>query len=473
MTANGPKQIFDTIVIGGGVVGCAIIRELAKYDLSVALLEKESDVGDGTSKGNSAIMHTGFDAKPGSLEARMVADGSVEFRNEVAPALNIPCEPIGALVIAYNSDQEDQLDQVLAKAAKNGIDEVKLLTPDEIYALEPHLASGIRGGVSVANESIVDPFAPPIAYASQAYINGAKIILSSEVTGIRDIAGEYHEVITNSGSYYGRYVINAAGLWGDRVDGFLDIEDFHITPRRGEFIIFDTAAKRLVNHIILQVPTPKTKGILISPTIFGNVILGPTADDIEDRTTPGITRDGIEKIRNLGAKVMPDLLLEDITSTYAGNRAATEFSDYQIKFYGGRRYVTVGGIRSTGLSGALAIAHYVVDGIAELGMSLQEKANFKDYKRLNNLSEYSPRPYQQLERIQKNPKYGQMVCFCELVSEQEILDAMQEPLSATSLKSLRKRTRATMGRCQGFNCAPKVYSLLSEHSGHDIRLLVS
>ena len=333
-----PKQIFDTLVIGGGVVGCAIIRELSKHNLSVALVEKES-------------------------EARLVGSGSIEFRTQVAPAMNLPCEKIGALVIAWDDDQKDELDQVITRAASNGVDEVKRVTPDEIYALEPHLAPGVKGGVSVANESIVDPFAPPIGYASQACLNGARLMLNSTVTGLRELDGECHEVITTSGSYYARYLINAAGLWGDSVDGFLAIENFHIKPRRGEFIIFDSAASRLVSHIMLQVPTPETKGILISPTIFGNVILGPTADNIEDRGSPGITRDGMDKIRKLGAKVMPDLLKEDITSTYAGTRPATEFSDYQITFNGDRRYATAGGIRSTGLSSALAIARYVVEGL--------------------------------------------------------------------------------------------------------------
>lgn len=473
MQNDNTETVFDALVIGGGVVGCAIVRELAKYELKVALVEKESDVGEGTSKGNSAIMHTGYDAKPGLLEARLVMEGSTIFREDVAPALNIPFEEIGALVIAYDEDQKEKLVDIGKKAVQNGTDDLRILNAEEVYAYEDHLASGVHGAILVEKESIVDPFALPIGYASQAAVNGAELFLQAELTAIRHVDQEVYEVQTPREAYYARYLVNSAGLWGDRIDSFLGIEDFHITPRRGEFIVFDKHTRRLVNHILLQVPTARTKGILISPTIFGNVILGPTADDIEDRTDTGITKDGMDRIRQLGAKVLPALLCEDITSAYAGNRSATEFSDYQIKFHGDHQYVTVGGIRSTGLSAALAIARYVVEGLADIGLVLNEKREFKEYRLPNNLSEFSPRPYQQSEKIQESPKCGHIICFCEMVSEQEILNASQGPLGARTLKALRKRTRATMGRCQGFNCAPKVTKMLSNVGGMDLGSLVS
>ncbi len=473
MQNNNTKMVFDALVIGGGVVGCAIVRELAKYELKVALVEKESDVGEGTSKANSALMHTGYDAKPGSLEAQLVVEGSTLFRKEVAPALNLPCEEIGALVIAYSEDQKEKLNEIKVQAAQNEAGDLRILSAEEVYTMEDNLAPGINGGILVEDESIVDPFAPVIGYASHAAINGVDIFLNAEVTAIRLADQEVYEVQTPQGSYFANYLVNSAGLWGDSIDSLLGIEDFHVTPRKGEFIVFDKHAKRLVNHILLQVPTAKTKGIVISPTIFGNVFLGPTADDIEDRSDTGITRDGMDRIRQLGAKVLPTLLYEDITSTYAGNRSATEFSDYQIKFHGDQRYVTVGGIRSTGLSAALAIARYVAEGMADLGLALNEKREFKEYKLPNNLSEFSQRPYQQSEKIQDSPKCGHIICFCEMVSEQDILNTIQGPLGARTLKSLRKRTRATMGRCQGFNCAPNVTKLLSEAANVDLEQLLS
>ncbi len=443
-------------------MGCAIFRELAKYKLAIALVEKESDVGEGASKGNSALMHTGYDAKPGTLEAQMVVEGFRLFTNEVAPALNLPCEEIGALVLAHDEAQQARLGEITWQAARNGVRALEILSAEEIYAREPHLAPGVLGGILIEQESIVDPFAPPIGYAAQAVVNGGEAFLGAAVTAIHLLDDGVYEVRTAGRPLYARYLVNAAGLWGDRIDGFLGITDFHITPRRGEFIIFDKYAKRLVNHILLQVPTARTKGILITPTIFGNVLLGPTADDHTNPADTAVTREGLNKILQLGGKVLPTLPQEDITTVYAGNRPATEFPDYQIKFHSDRNFVTVGGIRSTGLSGALAISRYVVEGMSNMGLVLEEKAQFKDYRMPNNLSEFSPRPYQLPALVRENPRYGQIVCFCELVSQQEVINALNGPLGAATFNSIRKRTRATMGRCQGFNCAPSIAKLLIE-----------
>lgn len=454
-------------------MGCAIFRQLAKYKLAIALVEKESDVGEGVSKGNSALMHTGYDAKPGTLESKMVVEGYRLFTNEVAPALNLPWEKTGALVLARDEAQQSRLSEITKQAARNGLQAVEILSSEEIYAREPHLAPGVLGGILIEQESIVDPFAPPIAYAAQAVVNGGEAFLGTAVTAIHRLDDGVYEIETTSRPLYARYLVNAAGLWGDTVDGLLGIKEFHITPRRGEFIVFDKYTKRLVNHILLQVPTARTKGILIAPTIFGNVLLGPTADDHDDPANTAVSREGLNKILKLGGQVLPALLQEDITAVYAGNRPATEFPDYQINFHRGQSYVTVGGIRSTGLSAALAIARYVAEGMADMGLALNEKRQFKDYRLPNNLSEFSLRPYRRPEMIRESPQYGHIICYCEMVSEQEIRNAIQGPLGARSLKSLRKRTRAVMGRCQGFNCAPTVMRMLSEIGGADFQSLVS
>jgi glycerol-3-phosphate dehydrogenase len=369
-------------------------------------------------------------------------------------------EETGAILVAATDEDCARLPELKANAENNGVTAVRMLSAAEVRQMEPHLKAEVLGGLLIEQESITCAFTAPIAYATQAVVNGVQLFLETEVTGVTTNDAVHH-LSTTKGPLSSRYVINAAGLWGDVVDGFWHLEQFHIKPRRGEFIIFDKPARRLLQHILLPVPTPKTKGVLIAPTIYGNVLLGPTADDIEDRQNTSVTKSGLDKIRQASMKLLPDLIHEDVTALYSGIRSATEFSDYQIKFHNDHHYVTVGGIRSTGLSAALAIAKYVVEGLADMGLSLQQKGEFTTI-RMPNISEFAPRPYQQHERICENPRYGHIVCHCELVSEGEIIDAIQSPLGARTLNAIRKRTRATMGRCQGFNCLPHVMNLLAK-----------
>ena len=450
-------RVFDVVVVGAGVVGAGIVRELSKYDLKVALVDKQPDVGDGTSKGNSAIMHTGFDAKPGTLESQMVREGSVLFRTEVAPALNIPFEETGAMLVARTDDEFAQIPKILEKARENKITDVRQLTSDEMYGLEPHLAQGVKGGVLIPKESITCPFTPPLAYVTQAVVNGAKLFLNTEVTGVRFVDG-VHDIATTNGQITTRYVINSSGLFSDRVEGFMGFDNYKINPRKGEFFVYDKSALQKVSHILLQVPTPHTKGILISPTIFGNVILGPTADDHQDVYDTSTSREGLARIERMGRLLMPSLVDDgEITTTYAGNRSATQFSDYQIRFHGDRSYVTVGGIRSTGLSAALGIGRYVVDGLKDLGLVISAKKEFK-LVRMPYLGEFEGRP-----------EPGQMVCFCEKVSRREIEESLRSVVPATSLGGVKRRTRASMGRCQGFNCMPRIMQLVAAARGMSVK----
>jgi len=469
MGAN--KAVYDVIVIGAGVVGSGIIRELSKYRLKIALLEKKSDVGEGTSKGNSAIMHTGFDAKVGTLEARLVREGSRLFRNEVAPALNIPIEEAGAVLVARNEDEYRELPKIIEIANKNEITDVKILSVEEVYRLEPHVVDGVKGGVFVPKESITCPFTTPLAYATQAVVNGAHFSPNTEVKAIGRDANGITELDTTNGKWFCRYLINSAGLHSDKVDAFLGYQDFRVIPRRGEFIVYDKFAKRLVSHILLQVPTPKTKGILICPPIFGNVLLGPTADDHNDVEDNPPTSVGLEKIQTAGKKLLPALFEEqDITTTYAANRSATQYSEYQLFFHPEKNYVTVGGIRSTGLSAALAIARHVVNGLRDMKLELSEKADFKGI-RMPSIGECACRPYQDPELIRKNAGYGKLVCYCEKVSEQELKDAVSATIPAKNLGAVKRRTRATMGRCQGFNCMPSVMKIIADSQGKTVKEL--
>ena len=467
---NPQSAIYDVAVIGAGVVGCAIARELARYRVNCVLIDAASDVGTGTSKANTALLHTGFDAKPGSLEARLVRRGYELLRSYGAEA-GIPIEPIGALLVAWDAEQLAALPSIADSAARNGYTGTREMSADELYRAEPHLGPGAMGALEVPHESIICPFTTPLAFATQAFVNGVELLLNSPVQTIAAADEGVHVLGTPQGELRARYVVNAAGLHADVIDRQLGHATFTVTPRRGELIVFDKLARPLLNHILLQVPTKVSKGVLVSPTVFGNVMVGPTAEDIPDKTATGSTAAGIAGLYERGRRIMPALMAEEVTAVYVGLRAATAHSDYQINFYPAQRYVCVGGIRSTGLSASMAIAEHVVQGLADAGLMVETKSDFRSV-RMPNLGEAFPRPYQSAAAIAANADYGRIVCHCERATRGEILDALRAPIPARTLDGVRRRTRALFGRCQGFFCAAAVMHLVAEATGQKVTALL-
>lgn len=453
---------FDVAVIGAGVVGSAIARELSRYRLKIALIESAPDVGMGTSKASTAIWHTGFDAKPGSLEATLMRR-SYALMDKFMPEANIPHERLGAILIAWNQEQLVSLPGLQKKAFANGVMDVEIISPEEIYKREPHINKGALGGLLVPGEGILCTFTVPLAYATQAVLNGVELFLNHAVKDItRDgsvMPGENHaEHNDPQDNFYllnneirARYIVNAAGLFSDEINTQLGYTNFTVTPRRGQLIIYDKLARTLVNHVLLPVPTSTTKGVLISPTVYGNILLGPTAEDLPDKTATQTTADGLNMLLGKGHEILPQLLDEEVTATYSGLRAATEHSDYQIEMHAEQQYLCVGGIRSTGISAALGIAEYAVELLRGAGLDLKLKDDFKPVK-MPSIGQADLRPYQNAEMISQNPRYGEMICHCERVSRGELADAMSATIPATNMDALRRRTRASQGRCQGFNC---------------------
>ena len=440
------KKSYDIAVIGAGVVGSAIARELSRYHLHVALVESAPDVGMGTSKGSTAIWHTGFDARPGSLEATLMRR-SYALMDEFMPEANIPFERLGAILIAWNQEQLESLPALQKKAFENGVLDVATLSREEIYRREPHISPGALGGLFVPGEGILCTFTVPLAFATQAVLNGVELFLNHPVKSVRREADGWilDDVIR------ARYVVNTAGLYSDEINALFGQTGFTVTPRRGQLIVYDKLARSLVNHVLLPVPTAKTKGVLISPTVYGNILLGPTAEDLPDKTATETTSDGLQMLIGKGREILPALLDEEVTATYSGLRAATEHSDYQIVMHADKNYLCAGGIRSTGISAAMGIAEYAAGLLAGAGLELEAKADFKTVK-MPNIGEAGTRPHQCAEMIAENPEYGEIVCHCELVSRGEINDATQAAIPATTIDGLRRRTRALQGRCQGFNC---------------------
>lgn len=464
-------HIYDIAIIGAGAVGSAIARELSRYDLNIVLLEANSDVGMGTSKASTAIWHTGYDATPGTLESELLKR-SYPLMERFMTEVGSPFEKIGGLLIAWTQEQFDNLPSLLEKAHKNGDSDVYLISKEEVYQCESHLGEGALGGMFVPGEGILCTFTIPLACATQAVVNGVELKLNFKVESVRPSTMDHRPSSTVHGPWTisngseeirAKWVINAAGLYSDEIHNHFGHKNFKVTPRRGELIVYDKLARPLVNHVLLPVPNAVTKGVLISPTVYGNILLGPTAEDLPDKTATNTSANGIQSLLEKGAKILPDLLQEEVTATYAGLRAATEHSDYQIALHADQRYICVGGIRSTGISGCLGIAEYVADLLKEGGVRLEHKSEFKTI-RMPNIGEAFQRPYQNAELIEKNPHYGQIVCHCERVSLGELEDAMHSPIPATTLDALRRRTRATQGRCQGFNCQAALVKTLETRS---------
>jgi glycerol-3-phosphate dehydrogenase len=454
----------DVAIVGAGVVGCAIARELSHFDLRVTLLEAERDVGAGTSKANTALLHTGFDAKPGTLEARLVARG-FELLTEYAQRVGIPVERSGALLVAWNEEQRAEFPGIVERAHANGYTRIAEIGVDELYRREPHLGTGAHGALEVPDEALVCPFTTPLAYATEAVLAGCDLRRSSPVTAIDRLDGGGLRLTTPGGALSTRYLVNAAGLRSDEIDRMLGHERFTVTPRRGELIVFDKLARPLVEHIVLAVPTKITKGVLIAPTVFGNVMLGPTAEDVQRKDDTESTAAGLAYLRAEGARIMPELLEHEVTAVYAGLRAATEHVDYRLSVHAPEGYACVGGIRSTGLSASMAIAEHVREELGAAGLRLEPSGRPPPEFRMPNIGERSERPYQRADLIEADADYGRIVCFCERVTRGEIRDALDGQVAAVDLDGLRRRTRAHMGRCQGFFCGAELAALLEAATG--------
>jgi glycerol-3-phosphate dehydrogenase len=464
------EPAYDVAVIGAGVVGTAIARQLARYRLRIVVLERANDVGTGTSKANTAILHTGFDTQPGSLESALVRRGH-ELLSAYAGAAGIALEPTGAVLVSWDAEQAARLEDVLVKAAANRYGRAAPLTLEELYAREPHLAPGATGAVTIPDESIICPWSPSIAFATEAVGAGVEFRFGVDVRDVeRDVERDQdgHDdgacwlLHTSGPPVRAGWVVNAAGLGSDLLNRRFGHDEFTVAPRRGQLIVFDKLARPLVSSIVLPVPTERTKGVLVAPTVYGNVLLGPTAEDIADPGDTATTAAGLDTLLGAGGRIVPALVEEEVTATYAGVRAATEHRDYQITIHEDERYACVGGIRSTGLTASLAIAEHVVAQMGDAGLVLVEAEEEPLIPSMPELGEHAVRPFEDEGRLRADPDYGRIVCFCERVTDGEVRDALHGVLPAVDLGGVGRRTRAANGRCQGFFCGAAIAARLAE-----------
>ncbi|MFK3708447.1 NAD(P)/FAD-dependent oxidoreductase [Klebsiella sp. NPDC088457] len=446
---------FDVVIIGGGVIGCAVFRRFTLMGARTLLLEKGGDILSGASKANSAILHTGFDAPPDSLELACMQAGYAEYK-AIHQKMNLPLLETGAIVVAWNQEQLDALPGIVQQAHQNGVTDVCQLSSDEVYQREAHLAAGALGGVLIPGESIIDPWSSPLAYLTQGVKHGGQYRFNCEVTGA-EFNEQQWSIQTTAGDYRAALVINCAGNHGDRIDGLWRTPEFEIKPRKGQFLVFDKPASAQINAIILPVPTARSKGVLLSKTIFGNLLLGPTAEEQTDRERAEVNEEMLKTLIAQGKRILPSLTDYTVTATYAGLRPATELKEYRILPYPQQQWITVGGIRSTGLTAALGIASHLETLYRNHFAALFELTPPDTYlwPRMPMLSDYEPRDF-------TCPGNGGVVCHCEWVTRRELEAAFDSDVPPGCIGGLRRRTRVMMGRCNGFFCSNHVAEIIGD-----------
>ena len=453
--------MYDVLIIGAGVVGCAAAMELSKYKLSVCVVEKESDICEGTSKANSAIVHAGFDAKPGTLKAKLNVQGS-KMMPILAKKLDFAYKQNGAMVLCFDKADLPKLDELKQRADLNGVDGVSVITGDEARKLEPSLTDEVCGALLAETSAIVCPFEMTLAFAESALQNGAEFKLSTKVKSIEKNDNGF-SVSTTNGILDAKIIINAAGVYADKIHSLVSSKPMRITPRRGEYLLMDKAAGGVVSHTVFQLPTKMGKGILVTPTVHGNLLAGPTAENIDDKEDLATTKGGLDEVKAKGALSVKNIPFGKVITSFSGLRAVGDTGDFIIRESDVKGFIDAAAIESPGLSSAPAIAEYLCGIVAKL-MPLEKKENYIDTRKgvthFNSLSEN-----EQNELIKKDPSYGKIVCRCETITEGEILDAINRPLGATTLDGVKRRTRAGMGRCQAGFCSPTTMALIAEKLG--------
>ncbi len=455
----------DVLIIGAGAVGTALARELSKYHLDILVVDRLNDVGGDASKSNSAIVHTGFDAPPGSLESEMVVSSNPMW-DKLCSDLDIPFKRIGAILVATNDHELAELPGIMTKARANRVYDLDMLTPAQIKELEPAVSDDVKGGIFVPRESITDPFLLVVAQAENAVANGVEFVTDCEIANLTQTAdgfvAEAAEVKIEA-----NYVINAAGLYSDVISGYLGIDDFKMHPRRGQFHILDRDAPLQVEHIILPVPTKITKGKLLTPTIHGNLLSGPTAEELDDKTDHSTNTAGLHEVTEGVQKLVPDYSPQYAITQYAGLRPVRTPGGYHIRNFDHLPgYIELSGIRSTGISSSLAVAKYVSNRLAEMGLNLKPKTNFIAKRTgIPCFREADEATREQLMR--EDLRYGHVVCRCETVTEAEIVQAIHRKPGARDLDGIKRRVRAGLGRCQSGFCGMKLPLILARELGVD------
>ena len=456
---------YDVAVVGAGVIGSLIARELCRYNIKVALVEKNNDMATGTSKATSAIVHAGFDAKPGTLKAKLNVEGTA-LMPELCKTLGVPFKPIGSLVVAFSDEEVETLGELLERGKANGVPDLEIYDATKLREVEPFISENAKAALWAPTAGIVCPYELTIAAAENAVVNGADFIRNFEVKKIGFDGNEF-SVLNGENEFKTKYIINAAGVYCDEIAALIGDTSIHTIPRKGEYMLCDKSVGHLAKHTIFQCPSKMGKGVLVTPTVDGNLLIGPSALDIEDKEDFATTAAALSGILETAKKSVPSLTTREVITSFAGLRAHCTRDDFIIEpSEKNSRFINVAGIESPGLSSAPAIAEYVRDIILK-SASFEEKADFNPVReepvRFRHMTNEERKAL-----IEKNPAYGQIICRCETITEGEILDAIHAPAGARDVDVVKRITRAGMGRCQGGFCGSKVVEILARELGVEI-----
>lgn len=454
----------DVIIIGGGVVGCSVARELSRFDADILLLERGNDVSVGTSKANSGIVHGGYDAKPGTLKAKFNVAGNAMF-DALARELDFPFKRNGSMVLCFDKADIGKLLELKEQGVKNGVQGLYVLEGYEaVKAMEPYVSENVVAALVVPNGGIVSPYEMTIAYAENAAANGVEFRFGSEVTAIDRIDGGLQVTCADGFTAQAKYVVNAAGVYADVINNMISPDKMHITARKGDYELLDKTCGYMASHTLFQMPTKMGKGVLVTPTCHGNILVGPTATDVTDKDDVATTPEELASAFDRALLTMPSLNRRNIITQFSGLRAHLDTDDFVIgESDAVKGLYNVAGIESPGLSSAPAIAVHVAEEIAQK-LSLGKNANFvAERKGIPHFATLSDEERQKL--VAENPLYGRIVCRCETVTEGEIVEAIRRKPGAVDMDGVKRRTRQGMGRCQAGFCTPRVMEILSRELG--------
>jgi glycerol-3-phosphate dehydrogenase len=454
--------MYDVVIIGAGVTGSASARELSRYNLNICVVDKEEDVCAGTSKANSAIVHSGIDCTPGTLMAELNVEGN-KLMGPLSEELDFAFKRNGSLILCFSEEDRPNLEALFAHAEKNGVEGCRIIEKEELHQMEPNISDEAIAAIYCPTGGIVCPFGLNIAMAENAYTNGVEFRFNTLVRNIKKIEGGWL-LTTNNGDIRTKVVVNAAGVNADIFHNMVSANKIHITPRRGEYCLLDKTTGDLVSNTIFQLPGKYGKGILVTPTIHGNTLIGPTADDHEDRDATNTTAQGLAHVISAATKSVPNVPVRQVITSFSGNRAHEDHHEFIIKeLEDAPFFVDAAGIESPGLTSSPAIGIKVAGIVADL-LHPEKNPNFNG-KRKGVLDPKTLSEEEYAALIKEKPAYGNVICRCETVTEGEIIDAITRPLGAKSLDGVKRRTRAGMGRCQAGFCSPRTMEIISRELG--------
>ena len=451
--------MYDVVIIGGGVMGCSIFRELTKYDLKVVVLEKECDVSMGTSKANSAIVHAGYDPKEGTLCAKYNVRGNEMFES-ICRELDVPFKRNGSLIIGFDEDDKKCIKNLYENGNKNGVKGLKILTGEEVLKMEPGINKNVVSALFAPTGAIVGPFEYTIALAENGVQNGGEVKLNKNVCKIEKNGDIFTVECEDGETIKTKYVVNAAGVYADNIHNMICEESFKIKPRKGEYFVLDKGEGAKFTHTIFQCPSKLGKGILVTPTVHGNLLVGPNAVDIDDKEDLGTVSEDLSDIMACSKKTTEYVNFRNSIRNFAGLRAVPDSGDFIIEENDKvKGFIDAAGMKSPGLSSSPAIAEDVVSILENSGLKLNKKENFNPNRKQIRFMELSDDEKKEL--IKKRPEYGKIVCRCESITEGEILEAVKSSFGIISVDGIKRRCRPGMGKCQGGFCGPKVVEIIA------------